>query len=67
MFSHGSKSCGNLLTWKASAGTLGRPVLSQMTRDRECLASSRRCSSVNTPLLSHQNLRVGGAERCREL
>ena len=31
--------------------------MSQMTRDRECLASWRRWASVNTPLLSHQNLR----------
>lgn len=65
MFSHASKSCGNLPVRKASTGTRGRPVLSQRTRDRECLASARRWASVNTPRLSHQNLHGEASPRLR--
>lgn len=57
MSSHALKSRGDRASRKASAGTRARPVLSQTTRGRECLSSSRRCAAENTPSLAHQNLR----------
>lgn len=57
MSSHALKSQGDRASRKASAGTRARPVLSQTTRGRECLSSSRRCAAENTPSLAHQNLR----------
>lgn len=61
MLAQGTKSWGDVLVWKASVGTLVRPVLSQSTRGSECLASSRLWASVKTALFSHQNLHGVGA------
>lgn len=69
MLSQDSNSSGNFPTRKASTGTLVRPVLSQMTRDRECFSSSCLCASVKTWLFSHQNLqgrRQSVSSRCLE-
>ena len=58
----GRESCGPLSSLKASEGTTSIPLLSQMTRDRECFITSALWSCVNTPGLSHQNLQHTGSE-----
>lgn len=52
-----TKSRGNVLDMKMLfLDTVVMPVLSQMMRDKEILASACCCCLVNTPWFSHQNL-----------
>ncbi len=51
------KSSGSDARLKASRGTRVTPLLSQITRDRECVCSSCLCFGENTPGCSHQNLK----------
>ncbi len=51
------KSSGSDARLKASRGTCVTPLLSQITRDRECVCSSCLCFGENTPGCSHQNLK----------
>lgn len=55
------KSWGYLLTRNTERGTSRMWVLSQMTRDKETLRRAWRCSGMNTPGFSHQNLEGGKA------
>lgn len=53
-----TKSRGNVLDLKMLfLDTVVMPVLSQMMRGKEMVASACFCCLVNTPGFSHQNLR----------
>lgn len=51
-----TKFWGYRFAWKTFLGTSLRWLLSQMIRDKEAAQRALRCSEVNTPGFSHQNL-----------